>query len=151
SGAEQSCHPVRFLRPSRILIFGIGLAVVLLLYSSSAHSQVSPDGWRLAEPGWLYQFPRDHGAHPDFKTEWWYFTGGLRAADGREFGYELTWFREGVIPKPPAGASRFIVGDFKFAHFAISDVAAGQFTFAQKISRGAYGEAGCGNGGPGPL
>jgi predicted secreted hydrolase len=111
----------------------------------------APDAWRLAEPGWVYQFPRDHGVHPDFKTEWWYFTGGLRTADGRDFGYELTWFRQGVIPSLPAGMSRFIVGDFKFAHFAVSDIAAQRFSFAQKISRGAYGEAGFGNGAPGPL
>jgi predicted secreted hydrolase len=109
------------------------------------------DGWQVAEPGWSYQFPRDHGAHPDFKTEWWYFTGDLHAADGREFGYELTWFRQGVMAARPAGVSRFIVGDFKFAHFAVSDVGAGRFDFAQKISRGAYGEAGCGDGSAGPL
>jgi predicted secreted hydrolase len=105
----------------------------------------------VALPGWTYQFPRDHGAHPDFKTEWWYFTGGLRAADGREFGYELTWFREGVTPRRPEGLSRFVVGDFKFAHFAVSDVPGKRFLFSEKISRGAYGEAGCGNGSPGPL
>ena len=60
------------------------------------------DGWR-AMPGWNYQFPRDHGAHPDFKTEWWYFTGELHAADGREFGYEMTWFRQGVMPEAAGG------------------------------------------------
>jgi predicted secreted hydrolase len=108
-------------------------------------------GWRLAEPGWTYHFPQDHGAHPDFKTEWWYFTGDLHAADGRETGYELTWFRQGVMPEQSSQVSRFIVSDFKFAHFAISDVGAGRFYFSQKISRGAYGEAGCGNGNPGPL
>jgi predicted secreted hydrolase len=102
-------------------------------------------------PGWIYKFPRDHGAHPDFKTEWWYFTGELHAADGREFGYELTWFRQGVMPGRPEGASRFVVRDFKFAHFAVSDEGAGRFDFAQKISRGAYGEAGCGDGSQGPL
>ena len=127
----------------------MALAVLLLAKAQGATDSV--DGWRVAEPGWHYQFPRDHGAHPDFKTEWWYFTGGLHAADGREFGFELTWFREGVMPKRPAGASRFVVQDFKFAHFAVSDVAAGRFDFAQKISRGAYGDAGNGDGSAGAL
>ena len=58
-------------------------------------------------PAGHYRFPEDHGAHPDFKTEWWYFTGKLRAPDGREFGYELTWFRQGVIPGLPAGILPF--------------------------------------------
>jgi predicted secreted hydrolase len=127
------------------------MMALLVLALGKALAADSPDGWRLATPGWTYQFPRDHGAHPDFKTEWWYFTGSLHAADGREFGYELTWFREGVMPARPPGVSRFVVGDFKFAHFAISDVADGQFSFAQRISRGAYGEAGCGDGNPGAL
>ena len=68
-----------------------------------------------------------------------------------EFGFELTWFRQGVNPNLPPGLSRFVVRDFKFAHFAISEVAAGRFTFAQKIARGAYGEAGFGDGSAGPL
>ena len=123
-------------------------AALLLLLLLKAQAS---DAWSIATPGWHYKFPRDHGAHADFKTEWWYFTGQLRSTDGREFGYELTWFREGVLPKRPPGLSRFVVGDFKFAHFAVSDVARGHFAFAQKISRGAYGEAGCGDGNPGPL
>jgi predicted secreted hydrolase len=107
--------------------------------------------WQFALPGYQYQFPRDHGVHPQFKTEWWYFTGSLHTADGREFGYEVTWFRQGVLPERPANVSRFVVQDFKFAHFALSDISGAKFYFAQKISRGAYGDAGNGDGSPGPL
>jgi len=128
----------------RFLIWAVGLLVC-------ATGEAQTGGWRMAEPGWSYQFPRDHGVHRDFKTEWWYFTGELKEEDGREFGYELTWFREGVMPMRPAGASRFVVQDFKFAHFAVSDLAGGRFYFAQKVARGAYGEAGNGDGNPGPL
>jgi predicted secreted hydrolase len=134
---------------TRLLILAAGVAVIAMVSARAVPE--APGGWRLAVPGWDYQFPRDHGAHPDFKTEWWYFTGGLRAADGREFGYELTWFRQGVMPARLAGVSRFVVQDFKFAHFAISDIAAQRFFFAGKLSRGAYGEAGFGDGNPGPL
>jgi predicted secreted hydrolase len=100
--------------------------------------------WKTAEPGWQYEFPRDHHAHREFKTEWWYFTGNLFDAGGRRFGYELTFFRDGIRPaatRDPS-ASRFIVDDLKFAHFAITDVAGKQFRFEQKMNRGAFGEAG---------
>ena len=100
--------------------------------------------WRVAEPGWRYEFPRDHHLHHEFKTEWWYFTGNLFDEKGARFGYELTFFREGI--RAPAeqdpSASRFIVNDLKFAHFALTDVAGTRFNYEQKTSRGAFGEAG---------
>jgi len=100
--------------------------------------------WRIAEPGWRYEFPRDHHAHREFKTEWWYFTGNLFDGEGRRFGYELTFFRHGIQPaaERDPNASRFIVDDLKFAHFAITDVAGRKFQFDQKTNRGAFGEAG---------
>ncbi|MDD5199741.1 MAG: lipocalin-like domain-containing protein [Terrimicrobiaceae bacterium] len=100
--------------------------------------------WQLALPGWHYEFPRDHRNHPGFKTEWWYFTGNLQAKDGRAFGYQLTFFRQGVIPPAErlSGGSRFITADLKFAHFALSDLSRGKFLFNQLLSRGAFGEAG---------
>jgi predicted secreted hydrolase len=100
--------------------------------------------WKIAEPGWQYEFPRDHHAHREFKTEWWYFTGNIFDAEGHRFGYELTFFRQGITP-PSArdpNASRFIVDDLKFAHFAVTDVSNQRFHFEQKTSRGAFGEAG---------
>ena len=100
--------------------------------------------WRMAEPGWRYEFPRDHHAHREFKTEWWYFTGNLDDARDQHFGYELTFFRHGVRPPgdDDAGLSRFVVGDLKFAHFTVTDVSGRRFRFAQKTSRGAFAEAG---------
>src|SRR5205085_10003103 len=49
--------------------------------------------WKKAEPGWRYEFPRDHHAHPEFKTEWWYFTGNVFDGNGHRVGYELTFIR----------------------------------------------------------
>jgi predicted secreted hydrolase len=107
---------------------------------------LSAADWRVALPGWQYEFPRDHQVHADFKTEWWYFTGRLTDEKGGVFGYQLTFFRQGL--RPPASrageTSRFIVDDLKFAHFAVSDVGAQRFHFLQKLSRGAFGEAGFG-------
>ncbi|MFL6539207.1 MAG: lipocalin-like domain-containing protein [Chthoniobacterales bacterium] len=100
--------------------------------------------WRTADPGWKYEFPRDHHSHPDFKTEWLYFTGNLVDASGRRFGYQLTFFRQGIRPPNERSPelSRFVTDDLKFAHFTVTDVSTDQFHFAQKTSRGAYGESG---------
>ncbi len=63
--------------------------------------------WKIAEPGWRYEFPRDHHVHEKFKTEWWYFTGNLTTASGRRFGYELTFFRQGIRPPDERGGNDF--------------------------------------------
>jgi predicted secreted hydrolase len=100
--------------------------------------------WKIAEPGWRYEFPRDHHSHREFKTEWWYFTGNVFDEQGHRFGYELTFFRQGIQPvaERDPKASRFIVDDLKFAHFAITHVTGQKFQFDQKMSRGAFSEAG---------
>ena len=100
--------------------------------------------WQIAEPGWQYEFPRDHHAHENFKTEWWYFTGNLRDERGRRFGYELTFFRQGIRPPNERDhtSSRFVVDDLKFAHFTITDAQGRKFLFFQKASRGSFAEAG---------
>lgn len=115
--------------------------LLLLLLTAAAWAQTP---WRLALPGWEYVFPRDHGPHADFKTEWLYFTGNVATAGGERFGYQLTFFRQGVRPPGARGGatSRFVVNDFQFAHFAVSDPQAGRFRHWQKTSRGAFGEAG---------
>ena len=106
--------------------------------------ETGAEGWTLATPGYQITFPRDHLAHYDFRTEWWYFTGHLTADDGLRFGYELTFFRQGIRPpgKRDPQMSRFVVGDLKFAHFTVTDVNGKRFRFEQKASRGAFGEAG---------
>ncbi len=100
--------------------------------------------WQSAEPGWRYQFPRDHQVHEKFKTEWWYYTGNLIDGRGRRFGYELTFFRQGILPvaERSARTSRFVVEDLKFAHFTVTDAAGKKFLYHQKVSRGSFGEAG---------
>lgn len=118
-------------------------ALAFLTLAAAGHAA----GWTPAAPGFEHRFPADHSAHRDYKTEWWYFTGNVRdGASGREFGYELTFFRQGVVPPgegaPASERSRFLQPDFKFAHLAISDLQGKRFHFAQKITRGAFGEAG---------
>ena len=116
----------------------------LLFFACLLATAATAAEWRSAEPGWQYEFPRDHHAHDDFKTEWWYFTGNLSDAAGHRFGYQLTFFRQGIRPsgeRDPA-VSRFVVGDLKFAHFTVTDVSGNRFRFEQKTNRGAFGEAG---------
>lgn len=120
--------------------------MILLLLLPLCASGQSP--WRLALPGWRYEFPRDHRPHPEFKTEWWYFTGNLRDGAGRELGYQLTFFRQGIRPPSARGgtSSRLLMNELPFAHFAVSEPAAKRFEFQQKLSRGAFGKAGFGVG-----
>ncbi|MBI3803658.1 MAG: carotenoid 1,2-hydratase [Nitrospirae bacterium] len=95
-----------------------------------------------AQPGYRFSFPRDHGTHPNFKIEWWYFTGNLSSA-GNEIGYELTFFRRGIDPpKGEENPSRWAVKDLYFAHFALTDGVGKRFFYTDKISREAIGKAG---------
>ena len=108
---------------------------------ADAAASLQPEPWRQAIGPWSWMFPRDHGAHPDFKTEWWYFTGNLQDAQRRKFGYQLTIFRQGVQFTPAQSRSKWAVRDFYFGHFTISDLGAGAFHVAERVSRGALGEA----------
>lgn len=96
--------------------------------------------FRLALPGYPYRFPRDHASHPEFQTEWWYYTGHLQAR-GRWFGYELTFFRVAVDAGRAARPSEW-VRSVQFAHFALTDEHGRRFQFDQRVSRPALGLAG---------
>jgi predicted secreted hydrolase len=87
------------------------------------------------------RFPADHAAHEDFRIEWWYYTGNLRAVDGHEFGYELTFFRTGIAVRPE-NPSRWAVRDLYMVHFAISDIASARFRHFQRLARAGVGWAG---------
>ncbi len=113
---------------------------LLLTYLFASLAPAS--AWDIAQPGLDYQFPRDHLIHPSFKTEWWYFTGHLEAGNGRRYGFQVTFFRQGVNEK--AGESHFAVRDLAFAHAAISDIDGRHFYFGQEVSRMNFGEAGFG-------
>jgi len=89
-----------------------------------------------------FEFPRDHGAHPRFATEWWYFTGNLQNPAGRPFGYQLTLFRVGLRPGPPADDSDWRAHQLYMGHLAISDIADARHLHAERFSRAAAGLAG---------
>ena len=89
-------------------------------------------------------FPADHGAHADFQTEWWYYTGNLDTVDGRHFGYQFTIFRSALVPPEDRQdrPSSWSTDQVYMAHFAVTDVDAGSFHSFDRFSRGAAGLAG---------
>ncbi len=99
--------------------------------------------FRVAMEGYQYAFPRDHGAHEEFRTEWWYYTGQVTTKDGRPFGYELTFFRRGM-PREQTKTlpSKWAVTHLYLAHFAVSDLSKGRFHYVDKMSRAGLGKAG---------
>lgn len=98
-------------------------------------------GFRRAEwPGGI-KLPRDHGAHDDYRSEWWYFTGNLATAAGREFGFQLTFFRFALAP-PSGRESGWATNQVHMAHFAITDKAADDHRVTERFARGAAGLAG---------
>jgi predicted secreted hydrolase len=101
------------------------------------------EGFKPALPGRAFAFPEDHRAHPDFKTEWWYYNGQLQDAEGRRYGYQLTFFRVGLRPGPVSSqGSRWRVREVYLAHLAVTDVDQKRFSYAEKVSRGNLGLAG---------
>ncbi|HEY2544947.1 MAG TPA: lipocalin-like domain-containing protein [Candidatus Acidoferrum sp.] len=97
--------------------------------------------YRSAVPGYRFEFPRDYFDHPDFQTEWWYYTGNLKSANGRHFGFELTFFRQ-AISRDPAQAATWDVRDLYVAHLALSDLNGQQFYHFERINRAGPGIAG---------
>lgn len=90
-------------------------------------------------------FPQDHGPHPAYRTEWWYYTGNLESDAGRRFGYQLTFFRSRLRPdadESPETASAWRTPHLFLAHAAVSDPATGRFWYADRLSRAALGMAG---------
>ena len=92
--------------------------------------------FRPALPGYDYTFPHDHGTHDEYRTEWWYYTGHLTTDDGKRYGFELTFFRVGVeAGSGQQAASKWEFHNLSLTHFAISDIAANDFRFYEKLNR----------------
>lgn len=112
------------------------LALLLIAAPVAAQAPVYPE----VRPGVPLSFPRDHGAHPDYRTEWWYVTGWLETADGQPLGFQVTFFRS----RPPVGEanpSAFAPRQILFAHAAISDPKVGKLLHDQRAARAGFGLA----------
>ncbi len=93
------------------------------------------------------EFPHDHGPHPGFRTEWWYYTGNLFSDSGDHFGYQFTIFRSQLTPSdssdytmPPTDSWQ--TNQLYMGHLAITDIQTGRHLFEERFSRGAAGLAG---------
>ena len=132
---------------STIILVVIGTVDVAKAQRSSAgvadvlSSETDERFARALEPITL-QFPRDHGAHPEYQIEWWYYTGNLRTDDGKAFGYQLTFFRFALTPQMPERSSGFATNQVYMAHFAVTDASNGEYFCFERRSRGAGGLAG---------
>jgi predicted secreted hydrolase len=119
----------------------IGCFIVLLALISSARALFGQE-FKRALPGRIFSFPQDHFSHPEFKTEWWYYSGHLYTQEKKSYGYQLTFFRTGLTRETKNQKSKWSIQDLYFAHLAITDESKTKFGYLEKISRGSLGEAG---------
>ncbi len=98
--------------------------------------------YRRATRPFTLRFPWDHGAHPEFKHEWWYFTGNVVSKEGHRFGYQFTLFRSALTPQPRTGPSAWTTNQIYMGHLAVTDVNNGSFYHDERFARGAMGLAG---------
>ncbi len=124
---------------------GQAALLILLLLPGAATAQNPPAQYRAASPGYTYSFPRDHFNHPDFQTEWWYYTGNVKSASGQTFGFQMTFFRQAVrrsaTPIAPMD-SPWVIEDLYLAHAALSDLSGGKFHHSERLNRAGPGIAG---------
>lgn len=122
---------------ARILALLAALAPAATQAQSFGGLGTNAPGFETPKPGTPIVFPKDHGAHPSFRTEWWYLTANLKGADGASYGVQWTLFRHGLEPGKGEGWDDRNVW---MAHAALSS--AGEHLFAQSMSRGGVGQAG---------
>ena len=96
---------------------------------------------RALEP-MTFEFPRDHGAHPAYRTEWWYYTGNLADEQGNEYGFQFTIFRTALSPHAVARASDLASNQVYMAHLAVTDGAQDRHVDFERFSRDGGGLAG---------
>jgi len=120
-------------------------AVCIFFVASAAMSQ--DQNYLKVEGPCSLQFPEDHGAHPGYRTEWWYYTGNLTDAGGRRFGFQLTLFRRQIVPPGseqqwPRPASRWRTQQLYLGHAALTDIEGGRHLFQEEIAREALSLSG---------
>jgi predicted secreted hydrolase len=128
------------MRLLRVRLAMAGCFVIFLALISFTPTLFGQE-FKRALPGRTFSFPQDHFSHPEFKTEWWYYSGHLHSQEKKSFGYQLTFFRTG-LNREAKQRSKWSIQDLYFAHLAITDESKKKFGYLEKISRGSLGEAG---------
>ncbi len=116
----------------RISCFALFVIFISLFTSFAAE-------WKQSIGDRVWLFPEDHGKHPEYRTEWWYFTGNVTDKQGNRYGYQLTFFRQGVkksvFPDNLRKENPWMVDDVYLAHFAMTDIGKGIFRHIDRTSR----------------
>lgn len=111
-------------------------AISLLQNSSSS------DQFYSVTPNKQFDFPRDHGNHVNYSTEWWYFTGNLKTEENRHFGYQLTFFRRGLPNNHEKRESKWAAENIYMGHFTLTDTTNNTFHQFEKFNRNSFNMAG---------
>jgi len=114
--------------------------VVLSIFLIPAQVMADPPRFAQVDPRTTLSFPRDFGSHPDFRTEWWYATGWLQTADGKQLGFQVTFFRS-ATEHERANPSKFAPKQLIVAHAALSDPTIGKLQHDQRVARAGFGLA----------
>jgi len=109
---------------------------------SNVLNNQSGQGFAHAEKLRTFNFPEDHNAHPEYRIEWWYLTGNLKAENRHDYGYQITFFRTALQPNPAQRQSNWASNQIWMAHLALSDIQQQKHYQAQRISRAVLGLAG---------
>ncbi|MGY3960471.1 lipocalin-like domain-containing protein [Aeromonas popoffii] len=130
----------------------IGLLLACALYGTVATASDlgtllggGNDNFKKALPGQPIQLPADHGAHPDYRSEWWYLTGNLKDEQGREYGLQWTLFRQGIEQEIKSD-NPWLTPQLWLAQFAITDLGKGSHQQDERTSRQGPGLAGASGG-----
>ncbi|MBR7629946.1 carotenoid 1,2-hydratase [Aeromonas popoffii] len=130
----------------------IGLLLASALYGTAATASDlgtllggGNDNFKKALPGQPIQLPADHGAHPDYRSEWWYLTGNLKDEQGREYGLQWTLFRQGIEQEIKSD-NPWLTPQLWLAQFAITDLGKGSHQQDERTSRQGPGLAGASGG-----
>jgi predicted secreted hydrolase len=152
--SRLSSRKSRYLPVTLVLIAAAVLAAGLWLVAGGQRPELAAGlqitqvlgtdtaGFERADRPRRFEFPADHGPHPGFRTEWWYFTGNLATAQGRSFGYQLTFFRTGLAPESPERDSAWASSQLYMAHAALSDLEIPEFRAFERFARAALDLAG---------
>jgi predicted secreted hydrolase len=127
--------------------FSLLVRTALLIALSAFTATAADDGFLQVTGPCRLSFPADHGAHPGYRTEWWYYTGNLTDRDNRHFGFQLTFFRSGIGSPAlrnhwPEPASAWRSDQIYLAHAAISDTSGGRHLQAERMARPVLSMAG---------
>ncbi|WP_155319708.1 lipocalin-like domain-containing protein [Desulfosarcina alkanivorans] len=121
--------------------------ILFLMATGGFPAVAADDGFMKVTGPCGLSFPADHGPHPDYRTEWWYYTGNLTGRDGHRFGFQLTFFRRGIQPPAdrkgwPDPSSAWRTDQIYLAHAAISDITGGRHPQADRMARPVLSMAG---------